>query len=59
AGGTMLDRPLLYGLTAFIPASLAGAVIGREMVNKMPQEKFRVAISAFILLLGAKLAIFP
>jgi len=59
AGGTMLSPPLLYGLLAFIPASLVGAVLGREIVNKIPQEKFRAAISAFILLLGAKLALFP
>jgi uncharacterized membrane protein YfcA len=55
----MLSPPRLYGLLAFIPASLIGAVLGREIVNKIPQEKFRAAISAFILLLGAKLALFP
>lgn len=59
AGGTILPQPLLYGLLAFIPASLVGAVLGREIVNKVPQERFRAAISIFILLLGAKLALFP
>jgi uncharacterized protein len=59
AGGTILPQPLLYGLMAFIPASLVGAVLGREVVNKIPQERFRVAISVFILLLGAKLALLP
>jgi uncharacterized membrane protein YfcA len=43
----------------FIPASLAGAMIGKRGVEKIPQEKFRNVVAVFIFLLGLKLVLFP
>lgn len=57
--GITLDPALLWGLIIFIPASLIGALIGRRIVNRIPQDQFRKIIATFLLLAGLKLVLFP
>lgn len=58
-GGIRLDPAILSGFLVFIPASLIGAMIGRKVVDKIPQEKFRNFVAIFIFLFGLKLVLFP
>ncbi len=57
--GVRLDSTLLLGLAIFIPASLLGSLIGRKIVNRIPQRQFRNVITAFLLVAGLKLVLFP
>ena len=57
--GTRLPQTLLLGLLIFIPVSYMGAEIAKRVVDKIPQEKFRVVIVFFLFLVGAKLLLFP
>ncbi len=43
----------------FIPASLMGSVLGKKVVERVPQDRFRFFIAGFIILAGLKLFIFP
>lgn len=58
-GGTRLEPLLFTGLMAFIPASLLGAIAAKSLVKKVPQNRFRAAVAAFLFLIGVKLLIFP
>jgi len=59
AGGTRLE-PLIYlGLLIFIPASLLGSIAGKKIAERVPQDKFRFLVAAFIFLAGLNLAAFP
>lgn len=57
--GARLERLLLWGLIAFIPASFLGARIAKSIVNKIPQEHFRKVVAVFLLLIGIKLVLLP
>jgi hypothetical protein len=59
AGGVRLERNLLLGLILFIFLSFIGAKIGKTIVNKIPQERFRGVIGFFLFILGVKLFFFP
>lgn len=59
ANGTKLEQFLFYGLILFIPASLVGAAIGKNINDKIPQEKFRLVIAIFLLLASLKFLIWP
>jgi uncharacterized membrane protein YfcA len=59
SGGLRLEPQFLWGLLVFVPVPLLGVAIGRRMVDRIPQDKFRKVISAFPLLAGLKLALFP
>lgn len=58
-GGATLPSYLGYGLLLFIPLSFLGANIAKKIIDRIPQEKFRFVISAFLLLVGLKLLLFP
>ena len=58
-GGTRMNERLWWGLLIFIPVSLAGAQIAKKIVPKIPQNKFRIVIAVFLLLIGIKLIILP
>ena len=58
-GGTRLDSALIWGMLLFIPASLLGAELAKRVVERIPQEKFRLVIAVFLLLAGAKLLVWP
>jgi hypothetical protein len=59
AGGATLPKELWYGLFLFIPISFVGARIAKKVVDKIPQSKFRIVVGAFLLVIGAKLILFP
>lgn len=58
-GGATLPRELWYGLLFFIPISFLGAQIAKGIVDKIPQNKFRVVIAVFLFAVGLKLIILP
>lgn len=59
AGGARLMGILLIGLPFFVIASFVGVRIGKVLVDKIPQEKFRFVVALFLLIIGLKFAIFP
>ncbi len=58
-GGVKLSEMLWWGLPLFIIISFTGAKIARRIVDQIPQDKFRIVIAIFLLLIGIKLAILP
>ncbi|MDP3770024.1 MAG: sulfite exporter TauE/SafE family protein [bacterium] len=59
AGGTTLPRELWYGLILFIPVSFLGAQVAKKVVDRIPQNKFRIVIAGFLLAIGSKLIFWP
>ncbi|MGC9317172.1 MAG: sulfite exporter TauE/SafE family protein [Armatimonadota bacterium] len=57
--GTRLEPTLMWGMLAFIPASLVGAKAAERIVDRIPQERFRLVIAAFLLAAGLKLLLLP
>ncbi len=57
--GIRLDPILSWGLVAFIPASLLGSLLGRRVVDKIPQSRFRKIIAVFLLIAGIRMILFP
>jgi len=57
--GARLETNLLIGLFIFIPASFLGAFVAKKIVSRIPQNKFRIIITAFIFIIGIKLLVFP
>lgn len=58
-GGTRINNVLLTGIPFFIIAAIIGVRLGKIMVNKIPQEKFRFVIAIFLFIIGLKFTIFP
>ncbi|OGY52003.1 MAG: hypothetical protein A2951_02700 [Candidatus Buchananbacteria bacterium RIFCSPLOWO2_01_FULL_56_15] len=58
-GGATLPRELWYGLILFIPVSFLGAQIAKKVVDRIPQNKFRIVIAVFLLVIGIKLIFWP
>jgi hypothetical protein len=58
-GGTRIEHSLVIGLPFFVLMSFLGVEIGKVMVDKIPQEKFRFVVAFFLLAAGIKFAIFP
>ena len=58
-GGATLPKELWYGLLLSIPVSFLGAQIAKKIVDKIPQNQFRVVIAVFLLVIGIKLILFP
>ncbi len=54
-GGATLPKELWYGLLFFIPISFVGAQIAKVIVDKIPQNKFRVVVAVFLFVIGLKL----
>lgn len=59
ANKTSIEGVFLYGLLLFIPVSLMGAYVGKKVVNKIPQEKFRLVVGVGLVLIAIKLIILP
>lgn len=57
--GVSLQAGLLWGFIFFIPASFTGAYLAKRIVNRIPQDKFRLVVAVFLFLAGIKLLIFP
>ncbi len=58
-GGTRIEHSLIIGLPFFVIMSFLGVRIGKVMVDKIPQEKFRYVVAVFLLIIGVKFALFP
>ena len=58
-GGTRINNILLTGIPFFILMSFLGVKIGKVLVNKIPQNKFRFIVAFFLLIIGVKFAVFP
>lgn len=59
AGGTRIPRELLVGMAVFIPVSFLGARLAKAYVKKISQERFRILVVGFLLLIGLKFVIAP
>ncbi|MBD3180930.1 TSUP family transporter [Candidatus Poribacteria bacterium] len=57
--GSRLESILMWGLLAFVPASLLGAKLAKYIVEKIPQNYFRIVIAVFLFLTGLKLLLVP
>ncbi|MBI2626309.1 MAG: sulfite exporter TauE/SafE family protein [Candidatus Nealsonbacteria bacterium] len=53
--GIKLDKIFLLGFLLFIPASFLGAFIAKKISLKIPQNKFRLVVAAFLFLVGIRL----
>ena len=51
-GGIRLEPFFLWGLLIFVPVSFVGAKIAQKIVQKIPQDKFRKVVAAFLLAVG-------
>lgn len=58
-GGTTLPDRLWWSLLILIPVSFIGAQLAKKIVNKIPQNKFRIVVAVFLFAVGLKLIIFP
>jgi uncharacterized membrane protein YfcA len=58
-GGSMLDRSLWLGMLIFVPVSFFGAKIGERAVARIPQQRFRQVIAAFLAVVALKLLFAP
>jgi uncharacterized membrane protein YfcA len=58
-GGTRIEHSLIIGLPFFVLMSFLGVKIGKVLVDKIPQEKFRYVVAFFLLVIGIKFALFP
>lgn len=58
-GGATLPKELWRGLVLFIPVSFFGAQIAKRIVDKIPQNKFRVVIAVFLFVIGVTLIVRP
>ncbi len=57
--GVVLPKELWYGLLLFIPVSFLGAQIAKRIVDKIPQNKFRIVVATFLFIIGVKLIVWP
>ena len=57
--GAELSSRLLWALLLFVPLSFVGAKIAERIVERIPQQRFRTVIAAFLCLIGLKLLLFP
>lgn len=58
-GGTRITHILLVGLPFFVLASFVGVRIGKILVDKIPQDKFRLVVAFFLFIIGVKFVLFP
>ncbi|MBI2444486.1 MAG: sulfite exporter TauE/SafE family protein [Candidatus Magasanikbacteria bacterium] len=59
AGGATLPKELWYGLALFIPVSYLGAQLAKKIVDRIPQNKFRLVVAVFLFAAGLKLIFWP
>lgn len=59
ASGVSLPERLAWGLLIFIPVSLIGAFAAKGVVDRIPQERFRIVIALFFLIIGVKFIVWP
>ncbi len=59
SGGTALPEQLIYILILLVPISLIGAYLAKRIVNKLPQQYFRLVIAVMLGIIGLKFIIIP
>ncbi len=59
SGGARLETVLVYGAVPLIIATFVGAYIGKNLVEKVPKEKFRMIVGIFLFLIAIKMVISP
>lgn len=59
AQGAALETRLLWGLLAFIPASFVGAKLAERIVERIPQDRFRLVVAAVLALVALQLLLVP
>ena len=57
--GAPFDKRLWWGLLLFVPVSFVGAKTAEQIVDSIPQERFRLVIAAFLGLIALQLLLFP
>lgn len=57
--GTRLPAELLPALAAGVPASLAGALLAKRLVVRIPERRFRHVVAVFLALVAIKLLLWP
>jgi hypothetical protein len=57
--GAQLEPRLLWALLLFVPVSFAGAKVAERIVQRIPQERFRAVVAAFLALVALKLLVLP
>jgi len=58
-GGTRITHVLLIGLPFFVIASFVGVKIGKILVDRIPEKKFRLVVAFFLFIIGIKFTFFP
>ncbi|MBI3963418.1 MAG: sulfite exporter TauE/SafE family protein [Candidatus Kerfeldbacteria bacterium] len=58
-GGIRLDGPMTWALLAFIPISLVGARLGKALVDRIPQGRFRMVIAVALIVVGLRFLLLP
>ncbi|OGY34339.1 MAG: hypothetical protein A3D99_04180 [Candidatus Andersenbacteria bacterium RIFCSPHIGHO2_12_FULL_45_11] len=58
-GGATLPERLWWSLLILIPVSFIGAEIAKRVVDRIPQNRFRVVVALFLLAVGIKLLVWP
>jgi len=58
-GGARLSTLLLYAAPILIAGTLIGAYFGKNIVDKIPKEKFRTVVGIFLFLIAIKMIIWP
>jgi len=56
--GVNMDKLFWWGFLLFIPASFIGAAVSKKIVDRIPQNKFRMVIAGFLFLVGLRFLIF-
>lgn len=59
ASGVSLPERLAWGLLIFIPVSFIGAFAAKGVVNRIPQERFRIVVALSFLIIGVKFIVWP
>ena len=57
--GAQFETRLLWGLLLFVPVSFAGAKIAERIVERIPQDRFRLVVAVFLGLVALQLLLFP
>jgi len=59
AGGAMLEGLFLWGMIIFVPVSLIGAWMASRLVKRVPPERFRFFIAAFLAAVALRFLLLP
>lgn len=58
-GGARLESLLLYAAGPLVLTTLLGAYIGKNVVERIPKDKFRTVVGIFLFLIALKMIFFP